>query len=65
MIPSEEFTDVTLASEDTIDHDDHYDHDDHDDHDNHDESVWWGYWCVFLASQDALEVMLVSDWLTH
>ena len=49
MIPHEDFTDVTLVSEDTDDHDDsddpddsddhdndHHDSDDHDDHDGHD-----------------------------
>ena len=31
MIPTEDFTDVTLASEDTDDHDHLDDHDEHDD----------------------------------
>ena len=38
MIPPEDFTYVTLASEDTEDdYDGHEDLDDHDDPDNHDE----------------------------
>ena len=32
-----DFTDVTLASEDTNDHDEHDDHCDHDDHDDQDD----------------------------
>ena len=34
MILTEDYTDVTLASEDTDDHDDHADHDDHNDKDD-------------------------------
>ena len=34
MIPSEDFTDVTLAIEDTDDYDDHGDHNVPDDHEN-------------------------------
>ena len=42
IIPTEDFTNVTLASkdyEDLDDHDDHGDHDDCDDHDDHDDHV--------------------------
>ena len=36
-IPTEDFTDVALASEYTDEvHEDHEDHDDHDGHNNHD-----------------------------
>ena len=35
MIPTEDFSDVTLANEDTDDHGDHDYHDYHDDNDDH------------------------------
>ena len=37
MIPSENFTDMTLVSQDTVAHDDHDDNDDRNDHDGHDD----------------------------
>ena len=37
QIPTKEFTDVTLASEDTDNYDDHEYHDDQFDHDDHDD----------------------------
>ena len=73
-IPTEDFTDVALASADTDEHDDQDDYGDHDDHDDNNNmmkvylvfsvSVCSGsvFSKVFLASQDALEVMGVTHW---
>ena len=54
MIPIGDLTDITLAIEDTDDNDDNDDNDGND-----------GFFPVFLASPDALEVIVVSSFLPY
>ena len=66
MIPTEDFSDVTLANEDTDDHDDCHHHGDQDVHDDHNDTAgrhkMLKTWCCtesWLA--DFTDVTLASE----